>query len=506
LSLRRRGVKRISLLAIALLGVAGPGRLARADTIVLENGSRLDGKILRETKTEVVLERTSGGGVATLTIPKSMVKSIERDVPIGSPPPTFPKPGKEPVEPGAPAVRDESSLLRDDRGTVGTRRLVAAKTPEGWRLEERLRFFATPRLAAVSIQRIEDVDDGFAPRHLHYHESGDSAGAGSGPGYERLRTGPVEGGVWKVTERTGRAGVVEEGGGAGGASLDVTLPPGTKGPLGAREALLRASPRTQGLSDVSVVDLAKGEVRTVRAGFAVVGASSTDPETDRRESVLRWEDAGRALDARFRRDVPFDEAIAPGIVAVPATAAQVDAAVAAAERKAPTATEGGARPVVVAECGFSLTVPGASWTSRVTPPPPGGTAAGEPAVVARLESRLLVADVRVEWEKAGRGGGESPPPAPPAARPEDVEAALLARLRPLCPDLEVVEARRPARDVPGAWRLSLAGTRQGERIRTEVLVAERGGARVTCLASCSKAAWDDARGALESILDSFRWM
>jgi hypothetical protein len=70
----------------------------------------------------------------------------------------------------------------------------------------------------------------------------------------------------------------------------------------------------------------------------------------------------------------------------------------------------------------------------------------------------------------------------------------------------VVEGRRPVEGVAGAWRVGLSGTVRGERVRTIALVAERGDARVTMLASCQEAAWADARAALEAILSSFRWL
>ena len=103
--------------------------------------------------------------------------------------------------------------------------------------------------------------------------------------------------------------------------------------------------------------------------------------------------------------------------------------------------------------------------------------------------------VRVVWEGMGSGGGAA-----------DAERALFARLQARCPDLEVAEPRQAVPDLPGAWRIGLVGTKNGERVRTLVLVAERGAARVTCLASCAQPAWEDGRPALAAILESFRWL
>ena len=115
--------------------------------------------------------------------------------------------------------------------------------------------------------------------------------------------------------------------------------------------------------------------------------------------------------------------------------------------------------------------------------------------------------MRVEWDpRGGAAPAAVPPPAGTDPAAAEAESALLVRLRGIAPDLEIVEARRAVPGVPGAFRMTLRGTVRRERLRTAVLVADRGGARVVLLASCPEAGWEDSRGALEAILDSFRWL
>jgi hypothetical protein len=127
--------------------------------------------------------------------------------------------------------------------------------------------------------------------------------------------------------------------------------------------------------------------------------------------------------------------------------------------------------------------------------------------VAKVASAPLAADVRVEWDPHGAALPSGPPP-PAGTDPlaAEAESALLVRLRAVAPDLEVVEPRRAVPGLEHAFRMTLRGTVRQERLRTAVLVADRGGARVVLLASCPEGAWEDTRGALEAVLDSFRWL
>ena len=241
-----------------------------------------------------------------------------------------------------------------------------------------------------------------------------------------------------------------------------------------------------------MVDVARGEVRTVRAGF-----TSTDVAVATgREAVLRVEDQDRVLESRWGIGDPprcLREDVAPGVLAIPCTKEQAEAV----GRPAPVApTRSPLDPLPQAppppkhftlpEYGFDLTLPGATWVAEAVaglPDDPG------PRKVASISSRLLAADVRVEWDPAGGGG-----------TPEAAEEALLARLRRVSKDVAVVGARRPVLSLPGAFRVTLLGTVRKERLRTEVLFIDRGAARLTLLAACPEAAWEDTRGALESLL------
>jgi hypothetical protein len=285
------------------------------------------------------------------------------------------------------------------------------------------------------------------------------------------------------------------------------VPAEARGPLGLREHLARRAPRRAATEDALLVDPARADVRSVRAGFVRLGVGEGG-----REDVLRLDDGVRAFESRWVEGDPprcVQEDVAPGVVAVLATRAQAAAAAAGRERPAGPAggTTPGARPdpgadpaakppdapkpLVVLDAGFEIPVPGTSW-SRETPPPPGDPAGRR--VVAKLWSALHAAEVRVEWEPKATGTAA------------EAEAALFARLRALSPDLERAQAREAVPSLPGAWRSSLVGTLNGERVRTLVLVADRGTGRATILATSPESAWPKAKPALEAVVSGFRWL
>ncbi len=487
-----------ALALLCVLGVlGGGGRPCSADdVVVLKNGGRLTGIVVEEDAACVVLEQASGSSRTRLRIQRGQVDRVERGA---SPLPVAPgvPAGASPSSAALDAPRDEWWLLRSAGKVVGTRHLLTLVTEEaglrGWRLEERVSIFAAPRLPAVLVQRIEDTTEDFRPRFLHYRERGEGDGLGRGsPPYEILRTGPVRESAWEITERIGDRSRASR----------LPLPAQARGPLGVREFLVRARPRRAGLDELPMVDAVTGTVRVVRAGFVSLGVGGTS----RREDLLRLEDGDRSLESRWIQGDPprcILEDVSPGLTAEPATEAQVTAAggpelplesppvpaAAAPPGRAPP----NVREISVTEAGFRFALPGASWKEDVLPPvlPDAGV-----RVVARASSKLHAADVRIEYDPA-------PVPAPAGDAPE---APVLARLRALVPDLAVVESRVDVVGVAGAWRMSLVGTLRGERIRTLVLVGDRGGARVTLLASCPETSWGDAQGALESILRSFRWL
>src|SRR5262249_3707876 len=159
--------------------------------------------------------------------------------------------------------------------------------------------------------------------------------------------------------------------------------------------------------------------------------------------------------------------------------------------------EGSPKEIAIADVGLSLALPGASWTGEALPSRPGDVGT---RLVGKIQSRLLASDVRVEWDPKAAAPGS------PTAGTAAAGAALPRRLRTLAPDLTVVEPRAAVPTLPGAWRMAIEGTVRGERVRTLVLVAERGEGRATLLASCAVTAWKDAKAALEAVLGSFRWL
>ena len=478
---------------------------AAEDVIHLRNGAPVKGRIVSEDDKHFVVEQRVGGGFSSITVPKAFVARVER-----GPEPLAAGPSAPAMRPAAVGVRDEWFLLESDAKVVGTRHVLSQPLDpsstggltagKGVKIEEQVALFGTPRFPAVLVQRIEDVGEDWLPRHLFYRERGDAGtGPGAPPAYETIRSGEVKGGVWSVAERL-----------AGGArDVGIAVPAGAQSPLAAREALARADPRVAGLAEIALIDPARGEVRRVRAGFSSLGAKSAAGEG--REDVLRVEDGDAVRESRWAAGPEvrcLREEVAPGVVAVAATAAQAEGAT----RAAGSPVAGGVadpkgaekRTFALPEIGIALVLPGASWEAKAIPVrrEQEGLRA-----VAKIASAALVADVRVEWDP--RGASASPGPPPPAGTDPvaaEAESTLLVRLRGIAPDLEIVEPRRAVPGVAGAFRMTLRGTVRKERLKTAVLVADRGGARVVLLASCPEAAWDDTRGALEAVLDSFRWL
>ncbi len=492
--MRRAGLLPAAVLLSVVL--AGP---AAADEIVLLDGSRMSGRVVSADEQGILFERTTESGTARMLLPRSRVRSIEFSPPSPD--------GGSPAAPSTPekAVRDEWWLLESDGRVVGTRHLLLLPRKDDlgsvWRLEEQLTLFGSPKAPAVRVQRIEDVGADFRPRQLHYREVGDAGGEGSGIApYECIRSGPVTEGVWKATERRN-----------GAREIEVKVPEGALGRLSLRETIARKSPRTAGMADALLLDAGTGAVRTVRAGFARLGSQSGAG----REDVMRVEDQGRALESRWVEGDPprcVSEEVAEGVTAKPVKRSQAEAADASQEKPAapvdPTAPvvpgadpaaapTAAAKTLAILDPGFEIPIPGPSWTSETVSPSASSDASGR-RVVAKMASSLLASDVRVEWEPYARGAA--------CVAPADVETLLLARLKGVSPDLQVVAPRNAVEAVPGAWRMSLAGTLNGERVRTLVLVAERRLGWATLIATCPESAWGDAKPALEAVLAGFRWL
>ncbi|MCC7137685.1 MAG: hypothetical protein IT460_04575 [Planctomycetes bacterium] len=472
-------VRRALLLVVPVLAAAAATVARAGDVVVLTSGVRLEGRVVSEDTATVVFERA--GGRSRVAIPRATVASIERGRPEGP-------------DAGAPLPdRDEWWLLKSDHATVGTRHLLSQRGDggKGWRLEEHLLFLPTPRMPAVRVDRVEETTDDFLPRALRYVERGESGGDFAGKPYETSASGEVADGVWRVRVTEGTSS----------AAREVALPKAARGPLSLREALVRASPRPVGLVEMPLVDTTRGEVRTVRAGFTAIDAGAGGPRVD----VLRVEDAGRVLESRWTVGDPprcLVEDVAPGVVAVPCTREQADA-VAGPRTAAPDPVDvarAGAVPVpdaapaprvvTLPDVGVELRMPSAAWTTEVYPPQ--GEDVGR-RVVAKGALRRAVTDLRVEWDPAGGGGS-----AALAAK------ALLDRMRPWAPDVRTVGEVEPS-TAPGVlWRGAIEATVRGERVRTWVLVADRGAARVTVLVTAPAVAVPEVEAEARAILDSFR--
>jgi hypothetical protein len=248
-----------------------------------------------------------------------------------------------------------------------------------------------------------------------------------------------------------------------------------------------------------LIDPARGELRTVRAGFTSLDAGASSVRVD----VLRLEDGDRGLESRWSPGDPprcTVEDVAPGVVAVPATRAQAEAAlpapVAPTDPRAllrpsalPRTPEAdGPRVLTLADVGFELTLPGPGWVAE-----PLAAQADDVGVrvVARITSRLDATDVRIEWDPAGARGA-----------PATAEADLLARLRRVARDLRVETTRAAVAE--GVWRMRVVGTVRRESLWTWVLCADRGRGRITVLVACPEPAVRDVTPAVEALLTSFR--
>jgi hypothetical protein len=462
--------------AVAEEGAAEePNPPARCDRVVLTNGRTIEGWVLREEPKKIVLGLVSqSGGSGRMEIPRDRIREIQR--------------GSDRAPPlGEGTVRDTWYLLRSGARTAGVRRValrrVRAGETSGWRLEERVTWFGRgPSAPSTKIDRVEVVDLAFQPLSLEFHEVGEGSLEPGGPArYERHVVGKVVDGTFTARVATGAE--------VGEAS--VHLPTRTRGRLATREDLLRR--RTAGIEPIAFLDAAQQAIVTARAGYTVL--DQPDGQGGRHDEFV-WEEDGRRLVTRNGPDGPISEEVAEGIVAVPVSEAQAKAAVAESSGVPEAAAASGAaeKPAetTFSEAGVALTAPSAAW--KVERAVVSATDAG-PRLVAKMANPVHMADVRVEWDPDGVLA---------APRPEEAEIRLLQRLRTVCPDLAVVEARASVPGVPGAWRLGLVGTLRGERVRTIALAVDRPPARVVVLLACPEVAWGSARPSLEQVVASLR--
>ena len=430
---------------------------AELDVIELKSGSSWTGRILKEDKDRVVLSQGSDkGGSAEITFRREDIRRIKRGA--GGPAPRG----------GARALRDEHFLLRSGGRIVGTRRLELWSVQTGgkpaYRIRETRTFFAQgPQLPGTSTHMEEYVDLEFRPLLLSFREVGEASSDSDGPArYERNVSGRVRGGVWNGVSATG------------GDARPVKVPAaaGTRGRLGFREHLLRGV-REVRLYDTRVLDPNAEGLVSVRAGFASIPLDATEKA---RGHEFHWEEGGRRLISFFHADTTvLREEIAEGVTAVPVSREQAEAA-RGDERKGPTDPEDGL--IKLAEAGIGFNLPDRLWTWKPALPSPANTGW---RVLGRLDTRVYLADVRIEWHP--RSGTTETAPA-------QVEGWLVRRLRSASPDLRVVAGRRNVVGVSGAWQMEFSGTLKAESIRTIALVVDRPLGRVVLLLACPVAAWE----------------
>lgn len=464
-------------LAVAHAGDEPRPAAPTADVIVLKNGSVFEGRIVKESDTEIILEHGSvSGGTARITLARADVSQIRRGTGQAAP-----RGGERPI-------RNEWFLLRSGGRIVGTRHLelwsvrTGARPGNpgrpGFRLEEHIEFFAQgPQLPATRTHRVEVVDLRFFPLLLSYREIGDASGVPGGPRrYERSISGNVKKGVWYGASFV--RGVARR--------HEVPVPGGVRGRLGFREHLLRL-PRKVQLIDAHVIDPDVMGLVRVRAGFAAIPEPGADAG---RGHEFHWEEGDRRLISFFHRDTsPIREEVAEGLTALPASREQAEAATSQAGERPADPEE---RVIKLPEAGIGFMLPGPLWTWTPSVAAPANTGW---RVLGRLDTRVYLADVRVEWHPR-----EPSDPADPAR----VETWLLRRLRGASPDLQVVKHRAPLVGLSGAWRLDLLGTLKREKIRSVAVVVDRPLGRVVLLLACPAAAWEQGRPALDRFLSSLR--
>ncbi len=437
------------------------------DVVVLTNGSEWRGRICRETEREIEIEAVGrSGSVQRVSLPRARIAEVRR----------APRDGAEPVL-GAREESEEWFLLHAEGRIVGWRRVsvtrVRSSQFSGWRLEEEILEFAQGRhLPETRTRRLEVIDDEFVPRLIEYREASEAEGS---RGYERLVSGEVENGVWRLVA-TGDGETRRR---------NVDIPPGARGALAWREWMRRATPRAIGLFDAHLVDPAAEGLTPLQIGFVSAG------------STAEWHRVvgGRRLVGRFdaKGEAPYEE-IAEGLIARPSTSRRCLAAEAGetigAEERAEVAADP-TRIVHVAEIGLAFDRPTESWSWKADLVDASRT--GWRRIGLLTEKRRLI-DVRVEWHPEGEGA---------PVEVADRAAWLVTRLRTRCPDLVELPAGPPP-VIPGAQRLDFVGTLHGERLRTIVVWIARPRGLIVLIGAGPERSWAEDSAELERFLQSVR--
>ena len=448
------------------------------DVVELTGGKQKVGRVTVDNDDGVTLEvRTRGGGSMRVTMARKEVVRVR----YGAGPATR----KEFVEGrSSDLIRDEWYLIRSEARIIGTRRIrITRLNGEGgaWRLREDRHFFPQGKhVPGVLISRTEVTDAEFALLRTLYREASANSTFEGGPrAYSRSVTGRIEDLLWKGKIKEGRELSEHE----------TRVPAGAMGPLSLREKLLRAKPRRVAITEATVLDGEVGGLTAVRAGF--VGLFKVHPETGAQQgSEFHWESSGVRLVSRFGRGMePLSEALAEGMDAIPCSEPQAQAAADNAEDQAKDPEHGRVR---LPEAGVAFRLPGPDWTWNQTTARPVGR---KWHLLGNVKTAQSTTQVRIEWhvegcrEARGLAAGRS---------------WVLAHLRSACPDLRVSEQMQMLPAIPEGWRMEVVGTLKGDtRVRTVVLVIDRGPARLLVLIACPVSEWKASYQSIARLVDSF---
>ena len=443
-----------------------PKRAATPDCVWLKNGSKWEGRIVRDDAKGIRLERVSPtGGVTGVMLPRADIDRVQRGH----------DQDQEPA--GSKLVRNEWFLLHADGRVAGTRNVrvsrVTTSALDGWRIEEEILEFARgPRLPATRIRTVEVTDKTFHPVLVEFRETTEG-NVKLEDRYERRVSGRVAGGVWSCARVMDGQGDVSK----------VSVPHGTRGRLGHREHCLRRE-RAVGLSTETILHASHEGLVEVRTGFV-----SVEDTPNPRGDEFHWEFEDRRLISYFTRDHRATrEEIAEGVVAMPASEAQCTAA---SDTGNVTADKDEANPAIALPvAGFRFRKPGPIWTWKQKLDQPGNTGK---RVLGVLKNEVLVANALVMWH----------PESFYAVRDDqDFERTLLQEMRSQDAALRVLSPRRAISRIRGAWRMDVQATLRGDDIRTAVIVLDRRPARAVILFACPAAAWPEGEGALGNLLNS----
>lgn len=302
------------------------------DSVLLRSGGFVDGTILDENETVIVVEMAPG---ARVEVAKSDVASVRR-APRRPPAATASRPA---AAPPAIELEDRWYLVRNALGeVVGTRRLRVAPDPAA---AGNLRFEETLSLRdeegkRVRIQRIETADRELKPRECHYREISE----GTSSTVEASLQGDAL--VIETLDDDGRSRTEVPGIGK------VTFP------LLFRESLRRAPPGGGESVSREVYDpLARTIVRRAARGERPRRLAQGDEEGRTHEVFVVSARGVESVVWHHGREIEREELNGPDLVAIPCTEEDASKAETEAPRSPWSARDGSGR--------IALVLPGPDW-------------------------------------------------------------------------------------------------------------------------------------------------